>query len=210
MGLVKYIFIFVPILIGAYFYLYINVVEFRERVDGLDKLYEGSVTSAHDIHGSSFVQFNSAHVAFENFKRNPFFGTGLGSHQIAYDRYSLDKQFGGIYEFNKQDANSMFYRMMSETGLYGIIFVVFFIIKFFVLRNKHRPDDDLWLISSACLVAIILQLFRQGNYTYNGFMFYMWLYYYTKRASDEYSITFVEKIEAENAMNENKELIVGS
>ena len=180
LGFIRYVLIFTPIIIGSYYYLYNNVKEFRDRVDGLDDLYGGEATSAFQVHGSSFVQFNNYHIATENFKRNPLFGTGLGSHEIAYNRYSLARYYGGVYEFNKSDANSMFLRLMSETGLYGLIFIILFIVRFFVLKKNDQTDQELWLISNAALVAIILQLFRQGNYTYNGFMFYMWMYYFVK------------------------------
>ena len=181
LGFIRYVLIFVPLILSSYYFLYNSVADFRERVDGIEDLYDGKATKGFDVHGSSFVQYNNLHIAWENFKRNPLYGTGLGSHQVAYDKYTLGKQFGVTDEFNKQDANSMFYRMMSETGLFGIVFIVWFIFSCFVLKNKGDDDDTLWLISSAALAAILLQLLRQGNYTFNGFMFYMWLYYYTKK-----------------------------
>lgn len=184
LGFVRNVLIFAPLIIGSYFYLYNNVEDFRGRVDGVSDLYEGKAKRGFDVNGSSFVQYNNFHVSLQNLIHNPLYGTGLGSHPIAYDKYSLGKKFKVVDEFNKSDANSMFYRMMSETGLLGIGFIVFFIFKYFVLRRKE-DDDGLWLISSAMLVAILLQLLRQGNYTYNGFMFYMWLYYYVKKTSRE-------------------------
>lgn len=177
-GLVRYIIIIFPITIFLYLYLYNNVPEFRDRISGLDDLYTGEATSAFDVHGSSFVQYNNFHVAFENFKANPAFGTGLGSHPVAYDKYSLIKEFGGIYDFNKMDGNSMAFRLMSETGLFGMGLMLFFIIYFFVKRRLDNDNEIYWVVSNAALVIIMLQLFRQGNYTYNGFFFYMWLYYY--------------------------------
>lgn len=180
-GFVRYVVIFLPLILGGYFYLYTNVSEFRERIDGMDALYEHKAKSAFEVHGSSFVQFNNMHVATQNFRKNPLFGTGLGSHQVAYSKYSLVKKFGGINDFNGQDANSMFLRLMSETGLFGLIFIVLFIIKFFVFRKNDHTDKELWLISNAVLVLILLQLFRQGNYTYGGFMFFMWMYYFVKQ-----------------------------
>lgn len=180
-GLIRYVVIFAPIVIGGYYYLYNNVEDFRKRVDGTTELYSGEATSAFEVHGSSFVQFNNTHVATENFKRNPLFGTGLGSHQVAYAKYSLAKQFGNIYDFNSADANSMFLRIVSETGLFGIIFIFLFLIKYFILKDNDHSPNEYWLISNAVLVVIILQLLRMGNYTYNGFFFYMWMYYFAKK-----------------------------
>jgi len=188
-GFVRYLVVFVPILLFAYMYIYNSTPEFRMRMDGLSKLYSGEAVNAFEVHGSSFVQYNNFHVALENFQRNPFFGTGLGSHPVAYEHYSLVKEFGGIYDFNNLDANSMFLRLMSETGLYGLLLIMIFIVKFFVVRKKDNSNELYWIISSAALIVILLQLFRQGNYTYNGFMFYMWLYYYTCVAEKKFRIS---------------------
>ena len=49
-----------------------------------------------------------------------------------------------------------------------------------------EEDETYWLISNALLVIILIQLLRQGNYTYSGFMFYAWLYYFTKIKYNEY------------------------
>lgn len=198
MGFLRNVLIFAPIILASYFYLYNNVEDFRGRVDGITDLYQGKAKRGFDVNGSSFVQYNNFHVAVQNLIHNPLYGTGLGSHPIAYDKYSLGKQFKVVDEFNKSDANSMFYRMMSETGLLGILFILLFIIKLFVQKKPGvSDDDDLWLISSAALVAIFLQLLRQGNYTYNGFMFFMWLYYYTKLASKN-AMENKEAIESKN------------
>ncbi len=35
------------------------------------------------------------------------------------------------------------------------------------------------------LVIILLQLARQGNYTFSGFLAYMWLYYYIGKQHQE-------------------------
>ena len=131
------------------------------------------------MNSSSFVLYNNYHIAFENFKDNPIAGTGLGSHAVAFEKYSLTKQAGILnIEFNKSDANSMFLRLLSETGLIGILFILIFIFKFYVIRSKIHPESNHWIVGSAVLVIIILYLLRQGNYFINGFPIFMWIYYY--------------------------------
>jgi O-antigen ligase len=194
-GFIRYVAVFVPLIIVSYIILYNNVQEFQDRIDGVTQLYEGTVEKSTDVHGSSFVQYNNIHIATENFKRNPFFGTGLGSHEMAYDKYSLADEFGGQNQFNKSDANSMFLRLMSETGLYGLILIIFFIIRNFVFKGNDTSESNYWIISNAVLVVIILQLFLQGNYTYNGFFFYLWMYFFTSKLSKKDAI---EKLQIEN------------
>ena len=203
-GFVRYIAFIIPIVFTLFFVLYNNVDEFKVRMDGINELYFNDVLETDKdktnekntkqqykkkinvlgkIHGSSFVLFNNYVIAKENFYSNPVFGTGLGSHGHAYDKYNLNKFIGNEYKFNTADANSMFLRLMSETGLFGLVFIFLFIRNNYVKKHSDSNSDletsePLWLISNAVLVIILLQLARQGNYTFSGFMAYMWLYYY--------------------------------
>lgn len=213
-GLIRYIIIVIPIAILLFNIMYNNAPEFRVRIDGLKALYVDNVLEREGlkegemnlmkvqallkkIHGSSFVQYNNYVVSFRNLQEHPFIGTGLGSHKKAFEKYNVLDKLGGIYKFNTSDANSMLLRMISEIGLAGVLFIFLFIRRYFL---QISPDDNshYWLISNATLLIIILQLARQGNYTYNGFIFYMWLYYYT----------FHKRMEEEEAM-EQKGLTAG-
>ena len=204
-GFVRYAVAVIPVMIISFYLIYTNVNDFRERMDGVIQIYTSGISNSTEVHGSTFVQYNNFHIARENFIRNPLFGTGLGSHKIAFQKYSLTNQYLAIYEFNQADANSMGIRLMSETGLFGLLFMFIFIFKFFIRRNGDNSNEINWVISSSILVLILLQLFRQGNYTYNGFFLFMWLYYYNfsigKKASETESQDEKEKLELESATN---------
>jgi hypothetical protein len=183
-GYLLYVVGFVVIGYFAGLVLYNTVDEFRVRVDSSMALWLHNDFAYKNVNSSSFVLYNNAHIAYSNFKEHPFFGTGLGSHPVAYDRYSYTKnevKVKGI-EFNKQDANSMFFRLMSETGLFGLGFMIFLLFRGFV--GYTGDDKDIhWIISGALLIIILLYLLRQGNYFLNGFPFFVWLYYYNKMAA---------------------------
>ncbi|MBL7942087.1 MAG: hypothetical protein JNM00_04940 [Flavobacteriales bacterium] len=180
-GFVRYAIVFIPLFIFSFDYAYNNVPDFRERLDGTINIFSTQNVRDYDIHGSSFVLFNNAHIAYENFKRNPIFGTGLGSHPVAFDKYSYTNLPGVLpIKFNAQDANSMFLRLMSETGLYGLFFMLALLFKCWVFKQR-TTDNELWVISNAISLIIILYLFRQGHYFLNGFPFFLWLFYYTWR-----------------------------
>lgn len=218
-GFVRYVAFVLPVIFVIFFILYNNVDEFKVRIDGLNALYfedilerEGTSESkggalyqmSHKvnvlgkIHGSSFVQYNNFVVTKENFYRNPLFGTGLGSHGIAFKKYNLNSYIGDQYQFNAADANSMLMRLVSETGLFGVIFIVVFIRNFHVKKDANNEISDYhWIISNSVLIIILLQLARQGNYTVNGFMAYMWLYYYTKKDYLKKSEAYFEKKQLE-------------
>ena len=180
-GFVRYAIVFIPLFVVSFDYAYNNVPDFRERLDGTINIFATQNVRDYDIHGSSFVLYNNAHIAYENFKRNPIFGTGLGSHPVAFDKYSFTNLPGVLpIKFNAQDANSMFLRLMSETGLYGLFMMLGLLFKCWVFRQR-TSDTELWVISNAVSLIIMLYLFRQGHYFLNGFPFFLWLFYYTWR-----------------------------
>ncbi len=175
----------VVVIVGAQV-LYNNVDEFKSRVDSSVGLWVSEEMTIENINSSSFVLFNNYHIASENFKSNFLTGTGLGSHLIAYDKYSLTNAPGFLdFSFNKADANSMFLRLLSETGLIGVIFIIVFIRRNFVKRDPYDDENPNWIISNAILVLILLYMLRQGNYFLNGFPFFMWLYYTVRKQKEE-------------------------
>lgn len=187
-GFVRYAIVFIPLFIFSFDYAYENVPDFRARFDGTINIFSTADVRDYDIHGSSFVLYNNAHVAFENFKRNPIMGTGLGSHPTAFEKYSFTNESGVLkIEFNKQDANSMFLRLMSETGLYGMLFMILLLVKCWVWKSRST-EPEFWIMSNGLALIILLYLFRQGHYFLNGFPFFVWLFYYTWKINREKKI----------------------
>ncbi|MEO6301997.1 MAG: hypothetical protein ABIP51_02380 [Bacteroidia bacterium] len=211
-GAVRYFLFAIPISVFLFFVAYNNANEFKVRIDGVKELFvddildearAGETRRAKNkriqnflsrVHGSSFVFYNNYYIAKQNFLKNPLFGTGIGSHEFAYDKYTLNKLIGGIYEFNTGDANSLFLRTTSEVGLFGAIFLILFVFKYFVSHDLNGGEDnEYWLISNALLVLILLTYLRQGNYTYNGFFFYGWMYFYNSGNYKNYSESLIAK-----------------
>lgn len=177
-GLARYIVIAIPVGIVLFNILYNNVNDFRERLNGLVDLFSGKDFQLGKTHGSSFILFNNYKVALENFKTNFVFGSGIGSHPVAFGKYSLARFYKTEgFNSNGADANSMFLRLLSETGLFGVSIFLYIMVKCYVKRQEHIQTNH-WLISNGILIMIILNLFRQGHYFLNGFPFFMMLYYF--------------------------------
>ncbi len=205
-GLVRYIIVLVPVSIFLFNFLYNNVRDFRERYDGLIDLFTTGKFVLGKTHGSSFILYNNYVVAMENFSTNFLFGTGVGSHTVAFEKYSLAKDFK-IWGFNlnSADANSMLLRLISETGLFGVIIFFYIIFKFYVKRDRNNVSYH-WLISNSILIMILLNLFRQGHYFLNGFPFFIMLYVFNSINHK----TYIEKGSSEEAdleEDENPELL---
>jgi hypothetical protein len=177
-GFVRYIIIIIPVAIVLFNILYNNVPEFQERYDSLTGLFSGEEFKLGQTHGSSYILYNNSHVAFENFKTNFLFGSGVGSHPVAFEKYSIAKTIK-VYGFNTNsaDANSMFLRLVSETGLFGVVIFLVIMFKCYVRRNEEDETSH-WLISNSILVMILLNLIRQGHYFLNGFPFFVIIYYF--------------------------------
>ncbi|MBL7933882.1 MAG: hypothetical protein JNL60_18405, partial [Bacteroidia bacterium] len=207
-GIVRYMIWLVPASIILFNFLYTNVSEFKGRYDGIVELFSGEEFKLGKTHGSSFILYNNFHVATENFKTNPFFGSGIGSHPIAFEKHSYARDFK-VKGFNSNgaDANSMFLRLVSETGLFGICVFMFIVFKCHVRRAPDDPEDY-WLISNGILIMILLNLLRQGHYFLNGFPFFVILYYYNWKSYNLYLETgknlYQHTLEEQNASAEEE------
>jgi len=161
-------------------FVYQNIAETKTRVDDSLAVLTGNV-NWQKINLSSYAFFTNLIVACNSFKENPLFGSGLGSHEVSYNRFihNIIGQNGPYLDVNSSDANSLFLRLLSETGLFGILVLAFFIIRFYVHKKKDL-NGYLWIISSAILSMFFIRGLRQGHYFVNGFFFFIWMYYFAK------------------------------
>ena len=179
-GLIRYLLLFIPLLFGAFYYLYNNVTDFKERYDSTIDIFSTGKFQIGKTHGSSIILYDNYQVAMKNFSNNFLLGSGLGSHPVAFSKYSITKDIGvyGISQ-NSLDASSMLFRLLSETGLFGTVLMLVVFFRCFIGKSSR---DDLpehyWIISGAICVMIAVNLLRQGHYFLNGFPFFVWMYYY--------------------------------
>lgn len=131
---------------------------------------------------STFALYSNFIIARDSFLNDPLFGSGLGSHPLIYQEAFL-KYFSPnlltIYgNQNQQDANSKFLRLMSETGIVGLILFLFAFFKFFVPNRMTKfTTKELTSINYAMFTYITLCLIRNGNYINIGFFLFFFIYY---------------------------------
>lgn len=138
-----------------------------------------------DLNSSTFALYSNYIIAQESFRKNPFTGGGLGTHEKTYDQY-FEAKFGKAFKimfgnFNAKDGNSLFIRLMSETGLFGLGLIFLFIYKFRLKRTHVRnPNLNIYvIINQGAFVVFIIRLMRTGNYIGQGFFLFFFIYYIT-------------------------------
>lgn len=176
----RYVFIAIIISVGGSIIAYNNVSDFSSRVNSARGLWIDKDFNIENTNNSSFVLYNNLNIAKENLIKYPLFGTGLGSHETAFKKFTLTKSLIQYnFEFNVKDGNSLFVRLCTETGLVGLLFILFLIYKCFVYQAA--PKYELYnVISQSLFILLFLSLVRQGNYMLNGlpFIFLIYLYNY--------------------------------
>jgi hypothetical protein len=170
------------------FYLIENVNLINKRYKDTTSLFfssEINVKEAGKSNSSTFALYSNYVIARDSFLDNPLFGSGLGSHPLIYEKtflkYFPPNYLKGYGPQNQQDANSRFLRLMSETGLLGLVLFLASVVAFMAPKSKvNSPQSkELVAINYAVLVYIILGLIRNGNYINVGFFLFYFLYYFS-------------------------------
>lgn len=182
--------ILLPIFIGLFVIAFSNLqsqwkefnIKFNQTLDA----FATNSTKKEDINElntSSFALYSNYTIAKASFIERPLTGTGLGTHEANYKKHFsrfFDEDFVVRYGvFNTADANSMFVRLMSETGLMGLILFFTFLFKNFI-RKKGYNDPmlrDYVLINQSIFIWFVVRLVRTGNYFGNGFFLFFFMYY---------------------------------
>lgn len=139
------------------------------------------------MNSSSFALYSNYLVAMASFEDYPLTGTGLGTHEKNYiDRFGefFDNDFLTRYgAFNNYDANSLFLRLMSETGLMGLGLFFTFLFKFFLKRKGYSNPElrDYTIMNQGIFIWFVVRLVRTGNYFGNGFFLFFFIYYFSSK-----------------------------
>jgi len=189
------------IICAVFIFMYNNIIDFQLRVNDVFDILKGHINTR-SMSMSAYALYSNAVVAYKSFLDNPIFGSGLGSHGISYFKYIGDMEAAsGTFGVNYNDASSLFLRLLSETGIIGLLMFAVFFFRFFVLKRQDKTGY-LWIINNAVLCTFFTRFLRAGHYFYEGFFFFFWAYYFSKvalRPSGSTSRTEKEKPITEKA-----------
>lgn len=170
------------IIITAFCSLYGTNEVFKAKIDDSLGILSGRSVLGDKINLSTYAIFSNMRVAEYSLARNPVFGSGLGSHPLTYDKHiGVDIPWSNIHHNIqcKGDAGSLFIRLLSETGILGLLIFFVFILKFYISKKSDKTGY-LWIISNAVLSMFFIKLLRMGHYFVDGFLFFIWIYYFSK------------------------------
>ncbi|WP_316674363.1 hypothetical protein [uncultured Tolumonas sp.] len=174
------------------FLIYFNIPMVKMRVD--DSINALTSMNVSDVNYSTYALVSNLFVTMKSFFTNPLFGSGLGNHELSYSEHILD--LDGIAAFvradsiglNAKDANSLFLRTISETGIFGVgcFFIQVFLLKpkeilyFYDVDYMSRYQYLIRGVRNGCLIYIFLKLFREGHWFSPEMYFLFFIYYYSK------------------------------
>lgn len=169
---------------------YRNISLLRVRVDDTYRALTNDITHPDvytNVNLSTYALLSNLHVTYSSLKDHPIVGTGLGTYSLAYDHY-LPEAMKNYSSISNQDGNSMAFRLLTETGIIGLMFFLFFLFRFKTRSFFNLPEqtDLLWIMNSGILIMAILLLIRHGHYTTQGRIFFFLFYYFAFR---EYTAT---------------------
>jgi hypothetical protein len=111
---------FVLLVVGI-LYLYAGK-DIAEKLFGILILFKSEMSDGRDIPyqalGSHAILVN-IFVAMKNWMHSPLLGGGLGSHPIAYNLFVPTNTL--LFGINSQEASGLFLRLLSETGMIGLL-----------------------------------------------------------------------------------------
>lgn len=120
---------------------------------------------------STYTYFDNYQVTKKNMKNSYYIGTGLGSFKLASQKYKLPGWGAEKISLNGDDGNSSFYRIAAELGIIGVLLVVIYLYKYYIIGEKKAVTYMIPL-----LTVMILILLRQGNYTHGGIIMLVCMY----------------------------------
>ena len=148
--------------------LYNNFDDFHDRIEPFLQVFNPSSFSiSGNVNFSSLTIINNAYVAYSSFRDSTFLGSGLGSHPRSFESYSLLRELENVPSFNKEDGASLLIRLVSETGLLGIFFILY--SSFILIKKYNSFSGDNFIIISSLIVYLILYVCRMGHYFAYGF-----------------------------------------
>ncbi|WMI66628.1 O-antigen ligase family protein [Aestuariibaculum sp. YM273] len=171
----KYVLVVLIPLGAAFYYLYSNwdvnvnsedsnffIRRAKQTVESFSAVDDGKFKQSTNL--SSYALLSNMFITKTSFLNNPL-GSGLGSYGSVYEKYYYSMEPPeylitiGFSKINKDDANSLFLRMLVDFGVFGL-----FLIGYFILRASRIFKRNDKVIEQGTFFYLIIKLIREGHY----------------------------------------------
>jgi hypothetical protein len=177
----NYLYISALLLVLVYMYFTSNGVQSRfDQVYqmGYGILFADIEKMDYQFGTSALALYNNFIVAVNSIKSSLVLGSGIGNHSMAYQEYIIFSMLPDV-GLNMEDANSMYLRIVSETGLVGIIGFMYFVLRHYSKSRFKITEESSWyiLINHLSLYAMLGYMLRFGSYYESLFIFYFLVFF---------------------------------
>ncbi len=173
----------IPVMVGVFYYVYTEYPFLKLRVDDTYETLNSVNTGKFKEHTNltTYSILSNVFIAKENIIDHPL-GTGIGSHFYVYNNmYKKEMRppqylrTQNLHNSNSTDANSLFLRMVSELGIFGLILIAFLMYQ---AAKSFTLNNDQLFLSQGIFIYLLLKLFRDGHYFTPELYFFIWLLYF--------------------------------
>lgn len=172
---IKQVFI---LLIGIFLMgvIYTNNSFINQRVEDTLAVVDGT-KPLNQVNLSTQTIILNKDIAFASFDNTHGLGSGLGSHPLSYNKYINNFNAFDIMQLNKDDANSMFLRLLSELGILGISLYIIFLYFWRYKIGKQQSTMVYKVLSLMCFGYVLMRFIRYGHYFDCGYFMFIVIYY---------------------------------
>lgn len=167
-----------------------NIAFFQSRVSGIwSSLVEDDSLTGYENASSLIIAVNY-NIAKDNFLKRPLIGSGFDSYQIVsqesietmYMNDSLRNFIGWMdpKDMMYEDGGTMYFRVITEFGLFGICSVLWFVY----VNKVKEVKTDYSLLQKMCIVFFLTYSLRTGQYIRFELWYFIGFYYCIKKYYD--------------------------
>ncbi|WP_228853136.1 hypothetical protein [Aegicerativicinus sediminis] len=184
----RYALIFGVILTGVFYYLKSNwntsiqseeknvfVRRARQTIESANAIVDGRFPDYVNL--STYALLSNTYISLQGFLHFPI-GSGIGSYPYRYDNYYPELSPPPYLiklnqsQINRQDANSLFLRMLVDLGFFSFVLLFLFLRRGInIFRENKNP------IAMATFFYLIVKLLREGHYFPPEFYFFLLLFF---------------------------------
>ena len=141
--------------------------KYEESLNQIDKVIDKRPTHWGGL--SSDVFFHALKVTYNSFFVKPF-GWGFQGYELAFKDYNKKNNVHkkSLSSFNNKDASNMFFKMITEFGIFSL--AIYLLLLFIFFNNKISIENKIFLIP-----FIITQNIRGAGYFNGAFLFILLL-----------------------------------